>query len=68
MNGSFAPEAALGGIEIQLPLYPRKLTQRGHRRMSEKCQERDATRIRQLTAALEAWTSILRFGGDLFVK
>src|SRR5258705_12104705 len=25
------------------------------------CQERNAARIRQLTAALEAWTSILRF-------
>src|SRR3954462_12075431 len=34
--------------------------------MSQRCQERDAARIRQLTAALEAWTSILRFGGDLF--
>jgi hypothetical protein len=26
MNGRFAPEAALGGIEIPLPLYPRKLS------------------------------------------
>jgi hypothetical protein len=27
MSGRFAPEAALSEIEIQLPLYPRKLTQ-----------------------------------------
>jgi len=34
----FAPEAALGGLEIQLPLYPRKLTQLRNRGMSEMCQ------------------------------
>src|SRR5258705_6064714 len=34
--------------------------------MSQRCQERNAARIRQLTAALEAWTSILSFGADLF--
>ena len=28
------------GPEVQLPLYPRKRTQVGHRAMSEKCQER----------------------------
>jgi hypothetical protein len=39
VNGSFAPEAALGGLEIQLPLYPRKLTQLRNRGMSEKCQK-----------------------------
>jgi hypothetical protein len=27
MNGRFAPKAALGGLEIQLLLYPRKQTQ-----------------------------------------
>ena len=31
-----APRAALGRLEIQLPLYPRKQTQLGHRGMSEK--------------------------------
>jgi hypothetical protein len=35
-TGRFAPEAALGGIEIPLPLYPRKLTQSRNRDMSEK--------------------------------
>ena len=39
-NGRFAPEVALGGIEIQLPLHPRKQTQFGNRGMSEKCQFR----------------------------
>ena len=39
MNGRFAPKAALGRLEIQLPLYPRKQTQLGNRGMSEKCQE-----------------------------
>ena len=34
--------------------------------MSKRCQERNAARIRQLTATLEAWTSILNFGADLF--
>src|SRR5712672_1458870 len=28
------------GPEVQLPLYPRKRTQVGHRAMSEKCQQR----------------------------
>lgn len=40
VNGSFAPEAALGGLEIQLPLYPRNRTQLGNRGMSEMCQYR----------------------------
>jgi hypothetical protein len=31
------PKAAFGGLEIQLPLYPRKQTQLGNRGMSEKC-------------------------------
>src|SRR5882762_2194375 len=33
-DGRFAPKAALGGLEIQLPLYPRKQTQLGNRGMS----------------------------------
>jgi hypothetical protein len=33
-----APKAALGKLEIQLPLYPRKQTQLGNRGTSEKCQ------------------------------
>ena len=37
MNGRFAPGAALGGLEIQLPLYPRNRTQLGNRGMSEMC-------------------------------
>src|SRR3954453_5208477 len=48
----------------------RSSTNNGHHQTAlvclKGCQERDAARIRQLTAALEAWTSILRFGGDLF--
>lgn len=36
----FAPEAALGGLEIQLPPYPRNRTQLGNRGMSEMCQYR----------------------------
>jgi hypothetical protein len=40
MNGRFAPEAALGGLEIQLPPYPRNRTQLGNRGMSEICQYR----------------------------
>jgi hypothetical protein len=36
VNGRIAPEAALGGIEIQLPLYPQKQTQFGNRGTSEK--------------------------------
>jgi hypothetical protein len=36
-NDRLAPEAALGGLEIQLPLYPRKLTQLRNRGMSEMC-------------------------------
>jgi hypothetical protein len=39
-KGRFAPEAALGGLEIQLPLYPRNRTQLGNRGMSEMCQKR----------------------------
>jgi hypothetical protein len=31
--GRFAPKAALGRLEIQLPLYPRKQTQLGNRGM-----------------------------------
>jgi hypothetical protein len=37
LNGNFAPGAALGGLEIQLPLYPRNRTQLGNRGMSEMC-------------------------------
>ena len=37
MNGRFAPKAALGRLEIQLPLYHRKQTQLGNRGTSEKC-------------------------------
>ena len=37
VTGRFAPEAALGGLEIQFPLYPRKLTQLRNRGMSEMC-------------------------------
>jgi hypothetical protein len=39
-NDRFAPEAALGGLEIQLPPYPRNRTQLGNRGMSEMCQYR----------------------------
>jgi hypothetical protein len=42
-NGSFAPVAAPGGIEIQLPLSPRKLTRFGNRGMSEKCQKQKSS-------------------------
>jgi hypothetical protein len=35
-----SPEAALGGLEIQLPPYPRNRTQLGNRGMSEMCQYR----------------------------
>src|SRR5882757_7149978 len=44
-NGSFAPEAAVAGIDIQLPLYPRKLTQSSKRGMSEKCQTQTSRRF-----------------------
>jgi transcription elongation GreA/GreB family factor len=37
-NGRFAPNAALGRLEIQVPLCLRKLTRFGNRGMSEKCQ------------------------------
>lgn len=40
MNGGFAPKAALGEFEIQLPLYPPKQTHLGNRVRSEKCQNR----------------------------
>src|SRR5882762_10040423 len=36
MNGRFAPEAALGKLEIRLPPYPRKQTQLGNHGMSEE--------------------------------
>jgi len=36
-NDRIAPKAALGRLEIQLPLYPRKQTQLGNRGTSEKC-------------------------------
>jgi hypothetical protein len=39
-DGRFAPKAALGRLEIQLPLYHRKQTQLGNRSMSEKCPTR----------------------------
>ena len=38
LNVRSTPEAALGGLEIQLPLYPRNRTQLGNRGMSEMCQ------------------------------
>src|SRR4029453_17683440 len=48
----------------------RSSTNNGHHQTALVCLEgakrRNAARIRQLTAALEAWTSILRFGADLF--
>jgi hypothetical protein len=37
VNGRFAPEATLGGLEIHLPPYPRNRTQLGNRGMSEMC-------------------------------
>jgi hypothetical protein len=43
-TGHFAPEAALGGLEIQLPPYPRNRTQLGNRGMSEMCQKRKWSR------------------------
>jgi hypothetical protein len=39
-NGRFAPEAALGKLEIRLPPYPRKQTQLGNHGMSEARQQR----------------------------
>ncbi len=48
MNGRFAPQAALGETEIQLPLYPRKLTQSGNRGMSEKCSERKSNSAKRI--------------------
>jgi hypothetical protein len=39
-NDRFAPEAALGGLEIQLPPYPQNRTQLGNRGMSEMFQYR----------------------------
>jgi hypothetical protein len=38
VTGRFAPKAALGEFEIQLPLYSQKQTQLGSRGTSEKCQ------------------------------
>jgi hypothetical protein len=40
---SFAPQAAPGETEIQLPLYPRKQTLFGNRSRSEKCQTRTSS-------------------------
>ena len=52
VTGSFAPEAALGGLEIQLPLYPQKQTQLGNRGMSEKCQK-ETRALQQISASFE---------------
>jgi len=35
MTGRFAPGAALGGLEMKPPLYPRRQTQLGNRGMFE---------------------------------
>ena len=47
VDGRFAPKAALGRLEIQLPLYPRKQTLLGNRGMSEKCRFCCKSRLRQ---------------------
>jgi hypothetical protein len=57
VNGSFAPEAALGGLEIQLPLYPRNRTQLGNRGMYEMCQQRTSATRRLLTQKAAALAS-----------
>ena len=40
VTGRFAPKAALGRLEIPLPLCPRKQTRLGNRGMSVSCHER----------------------------
>src|SRR5258706_1554378 len=40
---SAAGQTCPDGPEVQLPLYPRKRTQLGHRAMSEKCQTRKSS-------------------------
>ena len=46
VTGRFAPQAALGEMRIQLPLYPRKLTRFGNRGMPEKCQQATSNTFR----------------------
>jgi hypothetical protein len=53
------PKAALGRLEIQLPLYPRKQTRLGNRGMSEKCQSRRFDCVPP-TSALPPSTDIVR--------
>jgi hypothetical protein len=44
-NVRFAPEAALGRLDIQLPPYPRNRTQLGNRGMSEMCGNHSGPRL-----------------------
>jgi hypothetical protein len=55
-NGRFAPKAALGRLEIQLPLYPRKQTLLGNRRMSEKCHVWTAPSWQELSSRTQRWS------------
>jgi hypothetical protein len=64
-NDRFAPKAALGRLEIQLPLYPRKQTRLGNRGMSEKCQHRTFS-LTTIVASQPGITS-LGFGEETLI-